>query len=240
MPDDHPPLIDRFPVRIAEIRQETPSVRSFLLDYGDAPFRFRPGQWIELNAEVAGEHRNGGYSIVSTPRLHGRIQLAVKDTPYPSVSRMLHADLRVGDELSISAAQGGFVLEDQARPVVLLGGGIGVTPLVSMLRHIREEVLPIDATLVYSAPGPDDVLFRDELEQMARAPNIRSLFTYTRTPGRPQDYFGRIDRRLLERIGMPEDALYYFCGSRDFIEDMSALLLGMGVAESQLRCEKWW
>ena len=126
------------------------------------------------------------------------------------------------------------------REVVLLGAGIGVTPLVSILRFIKAEAPEVHAHLVYSVASPREVLFADELAELDRSPNIEVSLTVTRDAEDWMGHTGRISHRLLESLKLSRQALYYFCGSRAFIDDMSELLAGWGIPESQLKYEKWW
>jgi len=229
------------PASIVEIRQETPQIKSLLLEVGEG-FTYRPGQWIDLVTRVEGEWAVGGYSLVSTPSMGGRIQLAIKAADHHVVTRHLHETAREGDTVYVSpAGQGSFYFEPgMAEKVVLLGAGIGVTPLVGILRGIHETMPQVQTTLVYSVTESSEILFRDEIERMGLAPNIRCVITVTRDAEDWRGHTGRISHDLLESMNLPGDALYYYCGSRDFIEDMTELLTHMGIERDRLVFEKWW
>jgi glycine betaine catabolism B len=232
---------DLIPATIAEIRQETPHVKSVLLAV-DKRFRYRPGQWIDLAVEVGGETAMAGYSIVSTPALEGYIQLAIKSAALHPVTRYLHETARAGNVVRISpGGQGTFFFErGMADKVVLLGAGIGVTPLVGILRSIHQQMPEVEATLLYSVTESSEILFRDELERMGLDANIRCVITVTRDAEDWRGHTGRISHDLLRAMNLPPDALYYYCGSRDFIEDMTVMLEELGIEESRLVFEKWW
>jgi glycine betaine catabolism B len=232
---------DLIPATITEIRQETPRVKSVRLAVGEG-FRYRPGQWIDLAVDAAGETVVAGYSIVSTPATRGTIQLAVKSAEHHPVTRYLHETARPGDTVRISpSGQGNFHFEPgMADKVVLLGAGIGVTPLVGILRSIHEQMPEVKATLIYSVTESNEILFWDELERMGLAPNIRCVITVTREAEDWQGHTGRISHDLLRAMNLPPDALYYYCGSREFIEDMTEMLKIVGIDEDRLVFEKWW
>jgi len=229
------------PASIVEIRQETPHIKSLLLEVGP-DFHYRPGQWIDLVAWVEGEWTVGGYSLVSTPSAGGCIQLAIKWADHHAVTRHLHEAARVGDTVYVSpAGQGSFYFEPaMAEKVVLLGAGIGVTPLIGILRAIYQAMPQVQTTLVYSVTESSEILFRDEIERMGLAPNIRCVITVTRDAEDWRGHTGRISHDLLESMNLPKEALYYYCGSRDFIEDMTDLLAHMGIERDRLVYEKWW
>ncbi|ESQ13449.1 MAG: oxidoreductase [Thiohalocapsa sp. PB-PSB1] len=233
---------DTIEVTITAIRPESPTVKSLLLDYGDAPFRFHPGQWIDLFVEIDGEWQVGGYSMTSTPQLRGRIQLAIKSAAQHPVTRHLVEDARVGDHLHISNGQGSFYFRrGEAQQLVLLGAGIGVTPLISIYRFIAEAVPEVWATLVHSVSAPEELVFRDELQALAdQRENLRYLPRITGEHAGWHGQQGRIDQALLRTLDADSDAHWFYCGAREFNETMTALLTGMGVSEGQLHYEKWW
>lgn len=227
---------------ITRIRQETPSVKSFQLNYDGQRFHFLPGQWIDLYVEIAGETHVGGYSMTSSPLLAGVIELAVKSSTRHPVTRWLHETAQIGDSVRISNGQGVFVYQpEMSRRVVLVGAGVGVTPLISILRYIADAAPQTDATLVYSIPSPDEFLFRDEIGRITqRHANLHSLITVTQPDAGWQGRSGRIDAALLQSAGMSDDTLYYLCGPQGMVEDVSAALASLDVPASRVIYEKWW
>lgn len=231
-----------FEASIASIRQETPTVKSFWLDYGEAPYCFKAGQWVDLFVHLEGAWRVGGYSMTSSPTQRGRVQLAVKSSARHPVTRYLHEQARVGSRVRISTGQGSFYFEHGMAPeLVLLGAGIGVTPLISILRYVAEAAPETRTTLLYSATDPEELLFRADLERLVAAhAHLRAQFTITRPAAAWGGMRGRIDQAKIRALGAGPEALYYYCGSREFIEDMTALLGQCGVPAERLRYERWW
>lgn len=233
---------ETFSATITSIHQETPSIKSFWLEYGEQPFEFLPGQWIDLYVEIDGETAVGGYSMTSTPLERGRLQLAIKAARRHAVTRYLHEQAREGDRVRISNGQGAFCFRGgMAKDIVLLGAGIGVTPLISIFRYVRDAAPEVNATLLYSVASPEEILFRDELEQDGRArQNLHCLVTLTRPSSNWSGLSGRIDEDLLSSIDLASDAHYFYCGSREFVEGLGGVLRGMGVSEDRLVYEQWW
>jgi ferredoxin-NADP reductase len=233
---------ETFDAIIAAMSTESPTVKSLLLDYGEAPFRFHPGQWIDLFVEIDGRWQVGGYSMTSSPRQRGCIQLAIKQAVHHPVTRHLHEDARMGDRLRISNGQGQCCFRrGEARQLVLLGAGIGVTPLISIYRHIAEAVPEVGATLVHSVGTPAELLFRAELQMLAD--RRENLHYHPRVTGEHAGWHGqqgRIDRALLRTLDAGPAAHWFYCGAREFNEAMTALLKGLGVSEGRLHYEKWW
>lgn len=230
------------PARIERIEQVTPLIRTFTLAADPQRFVSRAGQWLDL-VIPQGEAKPfvGGYSVVSPPRDDGRLELAIKYADHHAATHHLHTAAREGDTVYITAGQGDFFFErGMADNVVLLGAGIGVTPLFSILRYVHESAPEVNAHLVYSVARRDEVLFPEELERLAAASNIDVSLTVTREAEDWLGHTGRISHALLESLDLPRDALFYFCGSREFIEDMATLLGDWGIPEAQLKYEKWW
>jgi len=229
------------PARIERIDQVTPLIKVFTLAADPAQFQAQAGQWLDLAIPVPGEPFVGGYSVVSAPSKDGRLQLAIKYADRHQATHHLHTASQIGDEVFITPGQGPFFFEPgMGREVVLLGAGIGVTPLMSILRFIHAEAPDVHVHLVYSVCSQREVLFAEELEDLAAAPNIDVTLTVTREAEDWRGHTGRISHRLLESLELPRGALYYFCGSPEFIDDMAKLLAEWGIPEQQLKYEKWW
>ncbi|MEX2373407.1 MAG: FAD-dependent oxidoreductase [Dehalococcoidia bacterium] len=239
---------------ITGIQQATPSIRVFTLDTGGHPFDYRPGQWLDLYAEVDGRTQIGGYSITSSPLRRGTVEIAVKRAENHPVTRFLHERIGVGDTVQIDGGYGdctldvGAGIEVGAPPALLLvAGGIGITPLASMVRYASEALPDAAVTLLHSAPTPDEHLFRAEFEALAaRWPLFRPEFWVTQaTDVPPGTHRGRIDAAGLGRAvgdleGRGGAPVCYLCGPRSMIDEVAADLGLLGVAPERIRFERWW
>lgn len=234
--------MQHFDARIAAIVPATPTIRDLSLTIADPAFRFLPGQWIDLSVDIDGETHTAGYSITSSPMHPGVIELAVKASVSHPVARWVHEHARVGDRVRISQGQGPFVyLPEMSENVVLIGGGVGVTPLLSIFRHVRDARLPTRAHLVYSVSDSREILYREELEAAAREhDNLHVSITVTQPDARWHGLTGRIDPVKLHTLHVPDDTLYYLCGPKGMVEDMSTLLHDQGVPLNRIIFEKWW
>jgi ferredoxin-NADP reductase len=125
--------------------------------------------------------------------------------------------------------------------VVLIGGGVGITPLLSIFRHVRDASLPTQTHLVYSVSDSREILFRDELDAAARShDNLHVSVTVTQADADWHGLTGRIDPVKLHALDVPDDTLYYLCGPKGMVEDMSTLLHDLGVPMNRIIFEKWW
>lgn len=231
-----------FDATIGAITAATPTIRALRLRIPDPEFRFLPGQWIDLSVEIDGTRHTAGYSITSSPIHRGEIELAVKASARHPVARWVHERASVGDVVRVSQGQGPFVyLPEMSDNIVLIGGGVGVTPLLSIFRHVRDARLSTRVHLLYSVSDSREILFRDELEAAVGAHcNLHVSFTVTQPDPTWQGLTGRIDPVKLHALDVPDDTLYYLCGPKGMVEDISALLHGLGVPMSRIIFEKWW
>jgi ferredoxin-NADP reductase len=231
-----------FDAQITAITPATPSIRVVRLAIADPAFRFLPGQWVDLGVDVDGTPHTAGYSITTSPVHDGTIELAIKASARHPVARWVHARAQVGDRVRVSQGQGPFVyLPEMSDNVVLIGGGVGVTPLLSIFRHVRDASLPTRTHLLYSVSDSREILFRDEFEAAAREhDNLHVSITVTRPDPAWHGLTGRIDPIKLHALDVPDDTLYYLCGPKGMVEDLSTLLHDLGVPMSRIIFEKWW
>ena len=232
----------KIPARIAAIRQETPTVKSLTLDVGQQEFQFLPGQWVDFYAEVGGTVEIAGYSMTSSSLVTKQIELAVKLVGDNPVTHFLHERAREGDLVDIDGGQGDSIFtRGMSESLVLIAGGIGITPIMSILRYVDEAAPEVSATLLYSVGTPEEMLFREQLEAMARRNSrIRCLSTVTRSGDESwTGHTGRIDRSFMDRHGIDREALFYLCGPPAMIGDMAALVQGLGVPDSRVYFEQW-
>ena len=231
-----------FDAQITAIIPATPNIRVVRLAIPDAGFRFLPGQWVDLGIEIDGATHTAGYSIITSPIHQGVIELAIKASARHPVARWVHERAAVGDRVRVSQGQGPFVfLPEMSDNVVLIGGGVGVTPLLSIFRHVRDAHLDTRVHLVYSVSDSREILFRDELDAAVHAhDNLHMSITVTQPDPRWHGLTGRIDPVKLHALEVPDDTLYYLCGPRGMVEDMSTLLHDLGVPMNRIIFEKWW
>ena len=233
----------RLPATIVEIRQETPTIKSFALDLGGREIGFMAGQWVDFFVTLEGAEAVGGYSITSSPAVQTTFSLAVKrdDSDHP-VTNWLHEEARDGDTVEVALGGDFYYEPDEADSVVLIAGGIGLTPLMSIVRSVHKLATRTRLTLVYSASTPDELLFRDEVESIASDnPRIRPIFTVTQpSPDSWNGHTGRIDAELLRAESVDLDALFFVCGPPAMIRSMIAMLRDVGVPRPRIRYEQWW
>ena len=240
------PEASRYTATIDRIDPLTPTVTSFRLSIDPAFMRFLPGQWIDLHVTDAtdGSHVVGGFTIVSTPQdaEHGTIELAIKRLGGGRAAALVHDHAAVGDRFEVVGPGGAFFLPVDAGPsLLLIAGGIGINPLMSMVRHLHRSANAAQMTLVYSAKTPSELVFREELKWIAQQdPRLRNVFTVTEPHGEPWDgRLGRIDQRLLRDLVRPAGTTCYLCGPPGMPTDLARVLIDLGTPIDAIRFEEW-
>jgi len=237
------PMTDRLQARIAAVEQLTPTTKRFTLDLVGGELRFTPGQYVRLTARIDGREASGGYTITSSPSRTDRFELTVKQAATHPVTRFLHERVTVGDVVHVEGPKGAFTCEPAPGDrLVLVAGGIGITPLLSMVRAVDDAPHTARCTLLYSAAAPSELVQHRELEDMAsRNPAIRCHFTVTR-PGSEtwSGRVGRVDAAWLRFAGVERATRVYVCGPPPMIDDIVRQLEQLGVHEDRVRFEKWW
>ncbi|MBD3894891.1 hybrid-cluster NAD(P)-dependent oxidoreductase [Halomonas sp. ML-15] len=163
-------------VRCVKVIQETWDVRTFCF-MAEQPvlFFFKPGQFVTLELEIDGEQMMRSYTISSSPSIPYSFSISVKRLPGGRVSNWLHDNLRIGTELAVHGPVGNFnVIDYPADKILMLSGGVGITPLISMARWFFDTNAAVDLEFVHSARTPRDILFQREMEHIfSRIPEFK-------------------------------------------------------------------
>lgn len=206
-------------LRVARVFQETPKVKTFRLapveGVGALPFEFEPGQFLTLSVHSGGNQVKRSYSIASSPCCHGWCDLTVKHESGGIVSGYLHEQVKEGDLLDASGPYGRFTFRGvESDSVVFLGGGVGITPLMSSIRYMTDQSWNGRIDLVYACKDLESVIFRDELNQLARRhPNLHvSIVLSDESSEAWTGPRGFITAELLEQIPQIRSRRIHLCG----------------------------
>lgn len=234
---------------------ESMSITSFVLRsaMNDTGMAFRPGQFIVVRIPLAdGAQVLRTYSLSGDPDDHSQVRISVKhetapahlpDVPAGIGSSFLHESLDVGEQLDIAGPSGEFLLDESSeRPVVLFSGGVGLTPMVSMLHRLTTRSNRTVYFIHACENGGVHALREEVLALAARRPNIYVHFCY-RTPtvddleNRLHHSSGLVNRETLQELLPLDDYDVYLCGPRPFMQANWRLLRGLGVEKTRIRYE---
>jgi ferredoxin-NADP reductase len=224
-------------VPVFNVIRETDDISTFRMARPEG-YRFRAGQFLTVRVNVDDHPVARCYTISSAPEAAGYLEISVKRQGL--LSGTLHATIRPGSMLAIKSASGGFTYpKGDDRPLALIAGGVGITPMICMLRHAVQADPTRPVTLLYSVHSNSDVAFREELRLLAaRNPQVKVVVTTTRGPHEPEYLSGRIDGRMIqEHVNQITDTIFMICGPGPMIEGTISKLLELGVPEGQIRSE---
>jgi ferredoxin-NADP reductase len=232
--------------RVNRVVDETPTVKSYFLHPKDWP-GFMAGQHVDVRLTAPdGYQAQRSYSIGSAPE-DPEVELVIEKLDTGEVSPFFHDVVQVGDSIELRGPIGGHFTWQQkdGGPLLLVGGGSGVVPMMSILRHRMNVAPEVRTVLIYSVRHYDDIIFREEIFKRAeKDPNLSIVVTVTReTPADTRVRSGRIDDRLVgdvfKMLGgeMPRRA--YVCGANAFVDVASRLLLDMGVPFPAIKTERY-
>jgi ferredoxin-NADP reductase len=219
---------------VTAIKRETPHVKSFRFAV-PVWMPHLPGQHYEVRLTASDGYRaQRSYSVASSPLDEGVIELTIDRLEDGEVSPYFHDVVREGDEVELRGPFTSYFVWRGEHPVLLVGGGSGVVPLMSMLRHRRRTMPALPMRLVYSVRTADDVIYADELGNDA-------VLTFTRdAPGGWSGHQGRVDEAfMMQSADSLTSGLAFVCGSNGFVESASDLLLDTGFDAPRIRTERF-
>ena len=230
--------------QVREVIVETSRVKSLLLQV-DGWQGHLPGQHVDIRLTAEdGYQAQRSYSIASPPE-DEFVTLTVERVENGEVSPYLVEELRSGDQFELRGPIGGYFVWTIAigGPLCLVAGGSGIAPLMAMLRHRDRRNSRVPAVLLYSSRSLEDVIYRKELDAMARRDSdLRVVGTLTRK--QPEGWTGyrrRIDKSMLAEACFPPDRnpKIYVCGPTPFVEDVSSFLVELGHDAIAIKTERF-
>jgi ferredoxin-NADP reductase len=233
------------PATVAEVRPESATARTLVLDVPGWPGH-EAGQHVDVRLTADdGYTATRSYSIASVAAGE-RVEITVERLDDGEVSPYLVDVAQPGDSVGFRGPVGGWFVwrPTQPGPVLLLGGGSGVVPLMAMVRAHRQAGSDVPVRLVQSVRTPQAVLYGDELAVLAAQPEAHLDLTYVYTRRAPEGSTrppGRLDAGLLAQIVFPAEAsaTAYVCGPTGFVEAVADLLVLAGYDQRRVRTERF-
>ncbi len=227
---------------ISKVIRETPDTVTLRIQLPENDnISFIPGQYIMfgfLNGEES--NRTKFFSISSAPISKDGIDITVKSEGAFS-TRM--TKMKEGEKIKIRGPIGHFVFKDDyKKDLIMIAGGTGLAPIMSMIRYIVNRRLPNKIKLLYSVRSPEHILYKQELRKINELENITTTLTMTRLQETDKwdGNVGRIEKKVIEdQIEDFKNSLFFICGPDKMIDDIIKILREMGAGIGQIKVEKW-
>ncbi|MBA3820758.1 MAG: ferric reductase-like transmembrane domain-containing protein, partial [Deltaproteobacteria bacterium] len=229
-------------LRVARIFQETPDVKTFRLvapDGGPLPFAHTPGQYLNLALTIGGTRVNRSYTIASSPTRAAYCEISVKRAADGYASAHLHDTLVEGSLLKVSAPAGRFgFIGHEAERVVLIAGGVGITPMMAVVRSLTDRCWTGDIYLLFSVRRRAEIIFERELAALQeRFPRLHVQISLTGDPDVAWDGArGHLTRARLEAL-VPDlrGGPILLCGPTPMMTAMRRLLVDeLGIPDAEV------
>ncbi len=223
--------------RVARKVAESSEISSFYLHPVDGRpvMAHQPGQYIGLRLVIGGQEQRRNYSLSALPNGH-ELRISVKREAEGVVSRFLHDEVREGDTLEVFPPAGAFTLQPGNKPLVLISGGVGITPTLAMLSEALQSGRTVH--FIHCARNRAVHAFRDTIDALAaRHPQLQRFYCYDQAD-EGADAVGLLDQaRLAQWLPANRDVDAYFLGPKPFMALVKRSLLALGVPEAQTRYE---
>ena len=230
--------IQEYKLKIIEIIDETPDIKTFRVENKNIPFY--PGQFFMVRFEDSEAFRRA-YSVASSPTQKHYIDITM-NLVGEFTKRLWQA--KIGDFLLFKGPYGKFYFDETLNnDLILIGGGLGITPLMSIIRYCDDKGLKNKIRLIYSVRTPRDIIYTEEIKKLKGQNNN---FDYTITITRQDDKIlwtgktGRIDIDLLKsNINNVGNSLYFLCGPISFVKSAIQMLESLGAKKEQIKTDIW-
>lgn len=231
-------------LRVCRIFDETPGVKTFRLAAENdlaLPFTYFPGQFATVAFQIGGKQVQRSYTIASSPTQSHYCALTIKREEQGLVSRHMHDQIKEGDLVDVSAPLGKFTFTgEEAESIVLIAGGVGITPMMSVIRYLTDIGWKKEIFFLYCCRTTLDFIFREELEQLQeRHGNLNVIATMTRSSGTVwMGLKGRFKAELLDHL-VPEIATrrIHVCGPAPMMDAVVGMLKELRVPDELVKTE---
>ncbi len=227
-----------YKVRLKETKEHTEDTWTFVFEFIDSErLKFKPGQFVMLS--FPDDKLKRAYSIFSSPTQKD-LEFGIKKEG-DFTQRLFRC--KEGEILNCTGPYGMFCFSDEIKnDIVLIAGGVGLTPLMSILRYVVDKKLPNKVTLLYSAKKISDFLCYDELKELSGKGKIKCSFTITKEEdieGR-QGHVGRINEEMIkENVDNLKENVYFICGPKGMVDGVIEILKDLRLPKENIKTERW-
>lgn len=230
---------------VAKIFDETPQVKTFRLTDpagGKLPFNYLPGQFITITVVPNGVPVKRSYTIASSPTRRDSCEITVKREENGTVSSYLHDSIHEGELLQFTGPSGQFTFTgEEADSVVLIAGGVGVTPMMSAVRYLTDRSWSGEIFFIYGCRSENQIIYREEIEYLQKChPNLHVTILLEE----PDEDFdssyltGRITKEILAgRVPEIASRRVHICGPPPMMDAVKQMLGELEVPEKNIITE---
>jgi CDP-4-dehydro-6-deoxyglucose reductase len=225
--------------RLVEFREIAPNTRHFVFETPELEeLYFVPGQFVSFTETLRGKKITRPYSIASPPD-GNRFEICLNLVDDGFFSPYLFA-MQPGDTVEMSAPLGYFVLRNPGKDAIFVATGTGIAPFRSMLHAYLGQGDQKEMTLIFGVRYEQGLMYRSEFEQLEKDhPNFHFRPTLSRPGAAWKGRTGHVQQHLLEAIGDRRDLDVYICGLKLMVDDVRAILKGLGFDRKQIIFEKY-
>ncbi len=226
----------KFETQLQKVIQRNSNVTSYRFNRPDG-FEYKAGQFLNVTLNHNEKELSKYLSFSSSPTEPTHIEFTKKlsDSEFSNALR----NAKLGDRVKIDAPYGKFTFEGEYPKIALLGGGIGITPFMSICKYATDKGLNNKITLFYGCSTPDDVVFREEFEELAKTnKNLKLVFTVSRPTPNWKGKTGRINDDMI-KMELPDfkEYIFYACGPPPMVKGMEAIIDTLGIPKEQFKIE---
>ena len=226
----------KFETNVKEIIPRTYNVTSFRFPR-PATLSYKPGQYMFLTIKSGGRNLSKPFSLSSSPTEKENIEFTKKltDSEFSNALRTL----KVGDWAMIDAPYGKFTFEGENGKIVLLGGGIGITPFKGICKYCTDMRLTAGITLLYGNRSESDIVFKKEFEEMEKQnKNLKVVFILNEASSAWKGATGVINAEMVKKeVPDYKESVFYACGPPPMVQAMEKLVKDLGLPPAQLKLE---
>jgi ferredoxin-NADP reductase len=227
----------QFDTKLSQVVQRTPNIKSFRFSTEGQRVTYEPGQFFFITIKVFGEDAIHHFSLSSSPTEEGHIEFTKRITA-SHFSQTLDT-IEPGAWAHVEGPEGAFTLSPSWRQLAFISGGIGITPLRSMLRYVADKKLSYDIVLLYGNNNVEDIAFKEELDELSStSPGLRVVYVLS-GPNFPPNWTGKkgfINRDIIaESVPDYMQRLFYISGPPKMVVALEDQLVALGIPGNQMK-----
>jgi len=228
----------KFETELVEIIKRTHDVKSFRFSR-PLSFEYKAGQFMFVTIPSEDGELKKHFTISSSPTEPDFIELTKKLTG-SSYSNALDS-LQIGEKAKIDAPYGKFTFDKKIKKMVMLSGGIGITPLRSMCKYSTDMQLENNILLLYGNKTVEDIVYKEEFDYLQKKNNnLKVIYTLNNPPSKWEGYTGYIDAELIKKeVSDYASRVFYICGPPAMVKAMKKLLQELKISLEKIKTENF-